>query len=98
METNKVIKKPIFSEFSLDEASKGRFTFEVDINANKKEIAKAVEKNFEVDVVAVRTRISKGKRIRIRGTSRETEGKHIKKATVELVKDQKIPAFDVGKK
>lgn len=98
METNKVIKKPIFSELSLDDASKGKFTFEVDINANKKEIAKAVESNFDVDVLSVRTRISKGKRIRIRGTSRETVGKHIKKATVSLAKDQKISAFEVGKK
>jgi large subunit ribosomal protein L23 len=98
METEKVIKKPVFSETSLDQAANGRFTFEVALEANKKEIARAVENSFDVDVLSVKTRIIKGKRSRIRGTSRERLGKKIKKATVELEKDQKISAFEVTKK
>ena|SRR3989344_5660690 len=97
MEDPRVLKKPIFSEKALKEVTKGRYTFEVATEANKKQIAKAVEKEFKVDVLSVRTSVLKGKRVRIRGTNRDKTGKIIKKAVVQLKKDQKISAFEVAK-
>jgi large subunit ribosomal protein L23 len=97
MEMNRVIRKPHFTEKSLVDASKGSYTFVVDTNANKKEIARAVEKAFGVDVLTVRTRISKGKRVRVRGTSRENQGEKTKKANVTIAGGQKIPVFEAGK-
>ncbi|MEX0622195.1 MAG: 50S ribosomal protein L23 [Candidatus Woykebacteria bacterium] len=85
------------TEKSLQEAADGKYTFEVELAANKKEIAKGVEKTFKVDVVDVKTRILKGKRKRIRGTFVERAGPKIKKATVRLGKDQKISVFEVSK-
>ena len=63
----------------------------------KKQIAKAVEKEFKVDVLSVKTIVLKGKRVRIRGTNREKTGEIIKKAVVQLKKDQKISVFEVAK-
>ncbi|OGY30560.1 MAG: 50S ribosomal protein L23 [Candidatus Woykebacteria bacterium RIFCSPLOWO2_01_FULL_41_12] len=97
MEEPEVLKKPIFSEKSLKEVTKGRYTFEVAKEANKKQIAKAVEKEFKVDVLSVKTIVLKGKRVRIRGTNREKTGEIIKKAVVQLKKDQKISVFEVAK-
>ena len=97
MEEAEVLKKPIFSEKALKEVTNGRYTFEVAKEANKKQIAKAVEKEFKVTVLSVRTIVLKGKRVRIRGTNRDKTGKIIKKAVVQLKKDQKISAFEVAK-
>jgi large subunit ribosomal protein L23 len=94
MEINRVIKKPRFSEKSLKDASVGKFSFIVDLKANKKQIANAVEKNFKVDVVNVATRILKGERVRLRGRTQERKGSKVKIATVILKKDQKIPVFE----
>ena len=66
--TATTIKKPILTEKSLQDAAEGKFTFEVELKADKKTITKAVKEEFNVDVLAVRTRILKGKRVRIRGT------------------------------
>ena len=45
----------------------GGVVFEVDIKSNKAEIKEAIEKLFKVQVKAVNTSISKGKRKRFRG-------------------------------
>lgn len=91
-----IIKKPVLSEKSLQDAADGKFTFEVDLRSNKKEIASEVHKAFNVDVVNVRTRISKGKRHRVRGTSLERESSKVKKATVKVKSGQKISIFETG--
>ena len=96
METNKVIKKPILTEKSLQEATRGKYTFEVGLKANKKEIAQAVKEAFSVDTTAVRTRIMKGRRVRIRGTKLTRAASKFKKATVKIAAGQKIPAFETG--
>lgn len=93
MEKLLVIKKPIFSEKSLKEAELGKYTFEVSKDANKRQIARAVEREYKVNVLSVRTIVSKGKRTRVRGTNRKKPSKIIKKAIIQLQKDQKIPAF-----
>lgn len=93
---NRVIKKPILTEKSLQEATTGRYTFEVDLKANKRQIANAVKKAFDVDVLEVKTRILKGRRVQVRGTRLEREGAKVKKATVKVASGQKIGVFETA--
>ena len=59
MEANKIIKKPLLTEKSYASIASKVYTFEVDKNANKIEIAKAVEELFGVKVAKVDTKSRK---------------------------------------
>ena len=48
-----IILKPVITEKSMDGLQEGKYTFKVDKNANKLEIAKAVEELFDVKVAKV---------------------------------------------
>ena len=61
-----IIVRPVVTEKSNDELQLGKYTFEVNKKATKVEIAKAVEKLFEVKVSNVNTMIVKGKTKRVR--------------------------------
>ena len=61
-----IIIRPVITEKSNDEMQAGKYTFEVNKKATKVEIAKAVEKLFEVKVLNVNTMIVKGKTKRVR--------------------------------
>ena len=61
-----VIVRPVVTEKSNDGLQEGKYTFEVNKKATKVEIAKAVEKLFEVKVSNVNTMIVKGKTKRVR--------------------------------
>ena len=61
-----IIVRPVITEKSNDEMQAGKYTFEVNKKATKVEIAKAVEKLFEVKVLNVNTMIVKGKTKRVR--------------------------------
>lgn len=61
-----VIIRPVITEKSNDEMQAGKYTFEVNKKATKVDIAKAVEKLFEVKVLNVNTMIVKGKTKRVR--------------------------------
>ncbi len=93
---SKVIKKPLLSEKSLKNAEENIYTFVVDEKAGKKEIALAVSKAFGVEVTSVKTTTNKGKRRRIRNTSREKNASSIKKAIISLKEGQKIEVFSRG--
>ncbi|MCL2022858.1 MAG: 50S ribosomal protein L23 [Oscillospiraceae bacterium] len=56
-----IIIRPIISEESMDGIAFNKYTFVVAKNANKIEIAKAVEELFNVDVASVNTMRVKGK-------------------------------------
>jgi large subunit ribosomal protein L23 len=73
-------------------APMGKYVFEVDMDANKIEIAAAVEKIFSVNVVSVNTLRVKGKKKRLG----RTEGKtgEMKKAYVTLKEGQRIQIFE----
>ena len=60
-----VIIKPIITEKSNDGLQEGKYTFKVNKKATKVEIAKAVEKLFEVKVLKVNTITVKGKEKRV---------------------------------
>lgn len=57
-----IIKRPILTEKMTMLAERNQYAFEVDINANKIEIAQAITKRFSVDVESIRTIRYKGKR------------------------------------
>ena len=62
--------------------------FKVDISANKREIRKAIEKLFNVEVIKVTTSVVKGKRKRNRfGLYKKSD---YKKAFVSISKDSEI--------
>ena len=84
-----LIKSPIVTEKSarVGEALK-QVVFKVDLSANKREIKKAVEERFKVEVTKVTTSIVKGKRKRNRnGLYKKSD---YKKAFVSLSKDSEI--------
>jgi large subunit ribosomal protein L23 len=56
-----LLKRPIVTEKLTAMQEKGVYAFEVEKDANKISIARAVEKKFNVTVVGVRTSIHKGK-------------------------------------
>ena len=61
-----IIIRPVVTEKSNDELQSGKYTFEVNKKATKVEIAKAVEKLFEVKVLNVNTMTVRGKTKRVR--------------------------------
>ena len=60
-----IIVRPVITEKSNEEMQSGKYTFEVNKKATKVEIAKAVEKLFEVRVLKVNTMTVKGKEKRV---------------------------------
>ena len=65
MKPEDIIIAPIVTEKSNDMLQQGKYTFEVNKNATKVEIANAVEKLFEVKVLKVNTISVKGKNKRV---------------------------------
>ena len=57
----KIIIAPVVPEKSNDELQQGKYTFKVNKKATKVEIAKAIEKLFEVKVLKVNTMNVSGK-------------------------------------
>ncbi|HTR80032.1 MAG TPA: 50S ribosomal protein L23 [Bacteroidota bacterium] len=91
-----ILKRPLITEKMTALAEKRQYAFEVDINANKIDIARAVEKKFNVTVESIRTIRSKGKRKAQMTKRGRIPGKRVdmKKAIVTLGKDQKIDFFE----
>ena len=83
-----IIKRPIITEQSMADTEMKRYTFEVAKNANKIEIAKAVEEIFGVKVAKVNTMNVPGKAKRM-GAARPGRTKDWKKAIVQLTEDSK---------
>ncbi|MCE5314183.1 MAG: 50S ribosomal protein L23 [Armatimonadota bacterium] len=89
-----IIKRPLITEKGMGASAMGKYVFEVDINANKIEIAGAVKTIFPaVDVVKVNTLRVKGKTKRM---GRMPQGKTAdwKKAYVTLKPGQHIEIFE----
>lgn len=83
-----VVVRPIITEQSMEDLDIKKYVFEVDKNATKVEIKKAVEEIFGVTVLKVTTTTVHGKRKR---TGRYPEGttKTWKKAVVKLSEGSK---------
>ena len=90
-----IIKRPIVTEQSMMEAANKKYTFEVAKDANKIEIAKAVEEIFGVQVAKVNTLNMKGKAKRV-GRYPEGRRPNWKKAMVTLTAESKTIEFFEG--
>lgn len=96
MNVLKIILGPIISEKSMNEASKGRYTFKVFMEAGKKDIKKAVEENFKVNVLKISTAVIKGRSAKAGARRTQVVKSPFKKAIVTVKTGQKIALFDVG--
>ena len=90
-----IIKRPIITEQSMSETENKKYTFEVAKDANKIQIAKAVEEIFGVKVAKVNTMNVPGKAKRM-GAARPGRTKDWKKAIVQLTEDSKTIEFFEG--
>ena len=90
-----IVIKPIITEQSMEDADEKKYVFEVAKDANKVEIAKAVEEIFGVKVAKVNTLRMQGKQKR---TGRYPMGRRAswKKAIVKLTDDSKTIEFFEG--
>lgn len=89
-----IIKGPIITEKSNDQIEKeNKYTFKVDVKANKVEIKQAVEEIFKVKVLEVSTInvLPKAKRVGKYDGFRSA----YKKAICKLAPGQKIDAFNM---
>ncbi len=83
-----VIRSPFVTEKSTMASENGQVVFKVSIGATKPEIKEAVERLFNVKVLAVNTLIRKGKTKRFKGVrGRQSD---FKKAIVTLEQGQSI--------
>jgi large subunit ribosomal protein L23 len=92
VEPREVIIRPVLTEKSYRALEEGKYTFEVHPKANKIEIAKAVEKVFNVRVKSVNTVNVKSKPRRLGWHQGRT--RIWKKAIVTLEPGQKIEFFE----
>ncbi|MCX6638968.1 MAG: 50S ribosomal protein L23 [bacterium] len=88
-----ILKRPLLTEKNTRLQDKlNQVTFEVDVDANKIEIQRAIEKRFSVKVLKVRTMHVFGKIKRMgRFTGRRRSWK---KAVVTVAQGQKIEFFE----
>jgi len=91
MEARDVLKRPIITEKSTDLISENKYTFEVDLRANKTQIKAAVEEIFNVEVEKVSTLRVKGKLRRM--GRHEGYTSDWKKAVVTLKPGHSIEVF-----
>lgn len=91
-----VIVRPLVTEKSMQDVSKGKYTFIVDRFATKPVIKQAVKDMFKVTVVSVATSIIKGRSKRVGARRQEVGQSSYKKATVTLKKGEKISLFEQG--
>ncbi|MGA2968098.1 MAG: 50S ribosomal protein L23 [Candidatus Levyibacteriota bacterium] len=91
-----VIIGPIISEKSMNDASKGRYTFKVSLKAGKRDIKKAVEEKFKVNAVKISTVTVKGRTVRAGAKRNEIIRSPFKKAVVTVKEGQKIAIFDTS--
>lgn len=92
-----IIKRPLITEKSMKLAEKGQYTFEVDKNATKPQIAKAVADKFNVKVLGVKTINVKGETKSQRRVRKSYQTTGFKKAIVHVGKGQKIALFETPK-
>lgn len=95
MEANEIIVRPLLTEKSYSGIQNKTYTFVVNKNANKIQIAKAVEEMFKVEVKKVNTVMVKGHKKSQNTKQGRTVGRtsDYKKAIVTLTEKSKPIAF-----
>lgn len=89
--------RPVISERSFQEASRGRFSFVVTKGSTRPEIKREIEEAFGVTVKKIEVSYIPAKSYRAGRARIEKKTAGGKKAVVTLAKDQKIDLFEVGK-
>lgn len=93
MELIDVIKRPVITEMSVEAMDEKKYTFEVDVRANKTLVKQAVESVFDVKVKKVNIMNVKPKLKRMGKYAGYTKKR--RKAIVQLTADSKeIQIFD----
>lgn len=92
-----ILKRPIITEKSMKLAGVNFYTFEVDKDATKLQIAKVIADKFNVKVLGVRTINVKGEIKSQKKVRKMYRSEGFKKAIVKLGKDQKIALFETPK-
>lgn len=87
-----IIKKPLISEKSSAYSDYNTYVFEVNKDASKDQIKKAVEKAFSVKVSTVRTAVYRTRWLKKQ--ARFGAPQYKKKAFVKLASGQKISIFE----
>ncbi|WP_317633829.1 50S ribosomal protein L23 [Perspicuibacillus lycopersici] len=87
MDARDVIKRPVITERSMDILNEKKYTFEVDVKANKTHVKQAVEEVFGVKVANVNIMNYKGKFKRMGKYTGYTNKR--RKAIVTLTQDSK---------
>ena len=94
MEARDIIKRPVITERSSELLADKKYTFEVDVRANKTQVKDAVEEIFDVKVEKVNIMNYKGKAKRVGKFQGVTNRR--RKAIVTLTPDSKeIEIFDI---
>ncbi|QQZ09551.1 50S ribosomal protein L23 [Heyndrickxia vini] len=94
MDVRDIIKRPVITERSTDVMADKKYTFEVDVRANKTQVKDAVEEIFGVKVAKVNVMNYKGKFKRMGRHAGYTNKR--RKAIVTLTTDSKeIEFFEV---
>lgn len=94
MSSYDIIRRPVITEKSMSDMAEKKYTFIVDIHANKSQIKRAVEEVFDVKVEEVNT-------VRVMGKVKRV-GVHVgkradyKKAIVKLTTESKTIEFFEG--
>lgn len=83
-----VVRAPLITEKATLLSERNQVVFKVALSATKPQIKAAVEKLFDVKVLAVNTLVQKGKTKRVKG--RPGRRSDIKKAYVKLAEGQSI--------
>lgn len=92
-----VLKRPLITEKSMMNARAGLYTFEVDKDATKFQIASAIEEKFKVKVIAVKTINTKGQVKQQRTVRKSYQNPSVRKALVKLQKGQTLALFETPK-
>ncbi len=92
-----ILKRPIVSEKSMRLASLGLYTFEVDKDATKFQVGKAVAEKFNVKVISVKTINVKGQIKSQRKVRKSYRAQGMRKAIVRLQKGQTLAIFETPK-
>lgn len=98
MTAQAIIRKPIVTEQSMNLSADNKYTFEVDLRANKIEIRNAIQDIFKVKVTKVTTSILPGKvkrRGKVVGTTSDRKRAVVTLAAGHQIQIDNRPLYEV---
>ena len=89
-----VVRRPVVTEKSTLLQENNKYVFEVSPGANKAQVREAIERAFDVKVLAVNMLKTRGETRRFGRSNRPVRTPDIKKAIVTLKPGDAIPIFE----